>query len=120
MRLFAIPLALAALTLPALAQETMSGHDMNHMASGAEAPSTEAFLAANSAMHDAMMIEFTGNADIDFVRGMIGHHQGAVAMAKIELEYGTDPEVRKLAENIIAAQEAEIAWMQEWLAKHGQ
>ena len=120
MRPFVLSLTLALLTVPALADTTMTGHDMNHMASGAEAPSTKAFEEANSAMHEAMMIEFTGNTDVDFVRGMIGHHQGAIDMAKIELQYGTDPEVRKLAENIIAAQEGEIAWMKDWLAKHGQ
>ena len=120
MRLFAVPIAVALMTLPALAEETMTGHEMTQMTSGTAAPSTEAFEAANSAMHQSRMIEFTGNADVDFVRGMIGHHQGAIDMAKIELQYGTDPEVRKLAENIIAAQEGEIAWMKDWLAKHGQ
>jgi uncharacterized protein (DUF305 family) len=75
-------------------------------------------MEANAAMHDNMAIEYSGDADVDFVRGMIPHHQGAVAMAKIVLEHGKDPEVRKLAEGVIAAQEAEITWMQDWLAKN--
>jgi uncharacterized protein (DUF305 family) len=77
-----------------------------------------AFEAANHKMHAAMTLPFTGDADIDFIAGMIPHHEGAVEMAKIVLEHGDDPEVRKLAEAVIAAQEAEIAWMKEWLAAH--
>ena len=81
--------------------------------------STAEFEAGAARMHGDMAITYSGNADIDFARGMIPHHQGAVDMAKIVLEHGTDPEVRKLAEGVIAAQEAEIAWMQDWLAKNG-
>ncbi|WP_022703410.1 CopM family metallochaperone [Pseudorhodobacter ferrugineus] len=110
--LFAVSLALP---LPALAQ-TMdhTGHTM----SGDQSPASMALAAANTKMHADMNMSLTGNPDVDFVQGMIPHHQGAVDMARIVLEYGTDPEVRAFAEGVIDAQEAEIAWMTDWLAKN--
>jgi uncharacterized protein (DUF305 family) len=78
--------------------------------------SPQAHEHVNHRMHADMGIEFSGNADIDFLRGMVPHHQGASDMAKVELKYGKDPEVRKLAEQIIAAQEQEIATMKRWVA----
>lgn len=113
--LIALPV-LALLSLPTLAETAdHSSHDMT----GMESPATTAFMEANMKMHQAMEIDYSGDADVDFVRGMIAHHQGAIDMAKVELEHGDDPEVRKLAEGIIAAQEGEIKWMQDWLAKNG-
>ncbi|MCL6706054.1 DUF305 domain-containing protein [Pseudomonas sp. R2.Fl] len=104
-----------------LAQQSSDhgGHSM--MSESTEAsPSTKAFEEANTRMHADMAIAYTGDTDVDFVRSMIPHHQGAIDMAKIALEHGKDPEIRKLAEAVISAQEGEIAVMKEWLAKHGQ
>ncbi len=112
---------LAAEPEPQVAGE-YDGHEMSsHGSMAADAganPSTAAFEASNARMHEAMAIEYTGNTDVDFVRGMIGHHQGAIDMARIELEYGSDPEIRKLAEEIIRAQEGEIFFMHTWLSEH--
>jgi len=81
-------------------------------------PEIKAFTDANTKMHRAMSAKLTGNADRDFVQGMIPHHQGAIDMARVESQYGTDPELRKLAEDIIAAQEKEIALMKQWQQSH--
>ena len=120
---FTAALLLAAFAAaPALAQE--SGHEnMDHgsmeMAAGDASPSSRAFAEANAKMHKDMDIVFSGNADVDFVRGMIAHHQGAIDMAKVELQYGKDEAIRKLAADIIKAQEGEIKVMKEWLAENG-
>ena len=78
----------------------------------------QAYTAGMQAMHDDMM---TGIAnpipDMAFARGMLPHHRGAVDMAMIQLQYGTDKEMRKLAQDIIDAQQPEIIWLQEWIAK---
>jgi uncharacterized protein (DUF305 family) len=84
----------------------------------ATAPSTREFIAAHDRMMRDMNIPYTGDADIDFVRGMIPHHQAAIDAAEIVLKYGKNPENQVLARAIIAAQQKEIAEMKAWLAKY--
>jgi hypothetical protein len=67
--------------------------------------------AAIARMHAAMDVPFTGDADRDFARMMIPHHQGAIDMALVELRYGKDERLKRLAQEIIVEQQQEIAVM---------
>jgi uncharacterized protein (DUF305 family) len=82
-----------------------------HAGAAAASESEKAYRAANAKMHKAMAIKYTGDADQDFVAGMIPHHQGAIDMARAELRYGRNEQLRRLAQEIIVSQTQEIAVM---------
>lgn len=92
-------------------------HGATPPAGAAQSPSTAAFIAASEVMHRDMAIAYTGDADRDFAAGMIPHHEGAIAMARIQLTHGRDPGMRRLSEEIIRAQESEIAILRAFLAR---
>lgn len=77
--------------------------------------SEEPFLAENAAAMDRMMADMhvkpTGDVDADFTAMMIPHHQGAIDMAVAYLRYGRNPQLRRLAQEIVVEQQQEIAAM---------
>jgi uncharacterized protein (DUF305 family) len=83
-----------------------------------DTPSTAGYKAAMMQMMMAMP-KFTGDADIDFMTQMRPHHQAAIDMAKIVIANGKAAETKKLAQDIIAAQEKEINMIDAWLKKNG-
>lgn len=100
--------ALALVPAVALAQGMTTGGS----------PADRANKDAMGKMSHDMPTGGTGDADKDFVTMMTPHHQGAIDMAKVELRYGRDPVLRRMAQDIIRSQEKEIAAMNRWKAKH--
>jgi len=116
-------LALAALLAAgtfSTAQAQHQGHFAPDASATTESAATKAYKYANAKMHKQMDVPYSGDADVDFVRSMIPHHQGAIDMAKVVLVHGKDPEIRKLAESVIRDQEKEVATMRDWLKKNGK
>ena len=110
-----ISILFAAVAIPA--QQAMHKH-----ASG-KSPNNPVWVelrASMEKMHAAMTsVEPTGNSDADFVKLMIPHHQAAIDMAKTQLLYGKDPQMRRLAQEIITDQQSEIELMNLWLKQRG-
>jgi uncharacterized protein (DUF305 family) len=116
-------LAMAADTHGGMHGHGHAGHDPADaaMSGSATAPTFESEMAqANARMHAGMDITPSGDTDRDFARMMIPHHQGAIDMALVELKYGRDEKLRRLAQSIIVEQGQEIAYMRSLLAASRQ
>ena len=115
-RIIALTLAsLALFQLPATAQ-------MDHSKMGDTSAASSAYMDAMMKMNaDMDAMAMTGKPGADFALMMIPHHQSAIDMAKAYLASDEkDPELTRLSQEIIAAQEKEIAFLRDWLAKNGQ
>jgi uncharacterized protein (DUF305 family) len=87
----------------------------------ATSPATKAYLESAEKMHGPMMEGLkASDPDVAFVRGMIAHHQGAIDMAKVRLQYGKDEQTRKWSEDVLREQQREITEMEEWLKKNAR
>ena len=113
------PLTLAACQQPAPgAAPAAATNSVGPVQNPAHNPSQAAYAAVNARMH-AGMGSIDADPDVAFAQGMIAHHQGAIEMSDVLLKHGRDPELRKLAETIKAAQGGEIRQMQDWLKRGG-
>ena len=117
----ALAITAAAAQQPASKPAMDPGMHMKMMQPAAsDSASTKGYKESMMGMMHAMPMTFTGDADIDFMTQMKGHHRGAIAMAKVELAHGKDPDAKKLATEIVAAQEKEIAMIDKWLKSKGK
>ena len=83
-------------------------------------PATQAYMQSMQGMHDKMKgMTPTNDPNKDFVIMMKPHHQAAVEMAQTYLKYGTDPTLKKMANDIVISQKKEIVEMTTWQIKHG-
>jgi uncharacterized protein (DUF305 family) len=112
----ALPLAFPLALAIAFAPGPAAAQDMQGMKMG----EGDADKALMKAMQEGMEAPMSGDADRDFAGMMIPHHQGAIDMAKAELQFGKDATLRKLAKAIVGAQEKEIALMKRWQEKHAK
>lgn len=115
-------ITLSAIAISNYAQANEQPHQahMNMPMSTGSAMQQELMQGMDQMNQDMMAAAQYKDPDVAFAAGMLPHHIGAVKMAEVELKYGKDPEMRKLAEDIINAQQAEIEQMQKWLKAHNK
>ena len=114
-----------AVAVPVLAQQTAPMPGMNMPATPGATPGAtlggDSMMSAMDKMsRDMAAVPMTGDTDREFAQMMIPHHQGAIDMARNEIAHGKDPTMLKLAREVVAAQNKEIAQMKAWLASHPQ
>jgi uncharacterized protein (DUF305 family) len=101
----AIAMTLIAIATPASAQQSVA---------------SKGYMEAMSKMQAGMPKDHNSDPDLGFAQMMIPHHQGAIDMAKVEIQYGKDPMLRTMAEKMIKDQEKEIADLEKWLKGKGK
>jgi hypothetical protein len=115
-RLAAVTLTIGFVTAAAFLVSAHDGSEQDLCATTGSAATAEApFLAENDAamrkMMNNMVVKPAGDVDADFVAMMVPHHHGAIEMAVAVLRYGRNPQIRRLAQEIIITQQEEIAAM---------
>lgn len=103
---------------PQMADGAMASNEMGMMApSAGDTAATRGYKAAMMGMMQDMPT-YVGNPDVDFMKQMRGHHQAAIAMARVELDQGQNAQAKALADEIIAAQQREIGVIDAWLREN--
>jgi len=119
MKTFASGFALLVILISAF---SMPARQIANRGSSDEASTGAAWLALGRGMEKMkvgmMSIKPSGNNDVDFAKLMLPHHQAAIDMARTELEYGTNPQMRRLAQEIVTDQQSETELMRLWLKQH--
>lgn len=87
---------------------------------GDAGPASYAFYAIMMRLQKEAGVTYSGNADLDFAKAMMPHHQAAIDMAKTVMAFGKDPEIRKLAEDAVKTHEEAMARLKDWLEKNGK
>jgi uncharacterized protein (DUF305 family) len=107
-------------------QQMMQGR-MGMMPGGTQAQpanqsaATKAYMEAVERMHAPMLAGLqASDPDVAFVRAMIAHHQGAIDMARVVLQYGKDDQAKTWANDAIRDQQRELSEMEEWLKKNSR
>jgi uncharacterized protein (DUF305 family) len=115
-----MPAATLAVLAILVASPAGLANEMKMSTRAGAGPGDKALQDSMATMMARMHAKPTGDVDADFVTMMLPHHLGAVDMAKAELKYGKDPVLLRLAADIVAAQDKEIALMNDWLARRGK
>jgi uncharacterized protein (DUF305 family) len=110
---------LLAIAMSTFVLELLGADEQHQTDQQASTPDWSELITSMERMHMAMgQVARSGNSDIDFVRLMLPHHQAALDMAKTQLVYGKDPQMRRLPQEIITDQQLEIELMRLWLKQH--
>ena len=115
---YAASVMFAAISMTALPAAAQADHGMSHGAMSGASDASKAYVAAMNKMDaDMKFMMMTGKPGIDFVTMMIPHHQAAIDMAKAYLASAErDADLVELSQDIIAAQEREIAFLRKWIS----